>query len=48
MLDSGQIMKLINNLDESAAIIPNYMINKLFGNVHGSHKYGNVSMNKKE
>jgi hypothetical protein len=39
-------MKQINNLDESATIIHQHMINNLFGNVHGSHKYVNVSMKK--
>ena len=46
MNEGGQIIKLINNLDESATIIHFYMTNNLFGNVHGSHKYVNVSMNK--
>jgi hypothetical protein len=45
--ESGWVnMKRINKLDESATIIHQHMINNLFGNVHGSHKYVNVSMNK--
>jgi hypothetical protein len=39
-------MEQINNLDESATIIHYYMINNSFDNVHGSHKYVNVSINK--
>ncbi len=39
-------MEWINNLDETATIIHYYMINNLLGNVNGSHKYVNVSMNK--
>ncbi len=44
--ESGWVnMKWINNLDESATIIHQHMINNLLGNVHGSHNV-NVSMNK--